>query len=331
MGKLAITVASGKYDRTEAIRDGRIGIEGCDVNYMTLGPEELFFRAYRNQEFDVCELSMSSYIMSLSRGVRTPYVAIPVFVSRTFRHSAIYIREDRGIKQPADLKGKKIGVPEYQITAALWVRALLDAEYGVAPWDFSWYQGGLEEPGRIEKIKLNLPDSVRISSIPQDTTLDAMLSSGELDAVIAVRPPGCFNRRQPGIARLFPHYQAEEVAYFARTGIFPIMHMVGIRRDLLEANPWLANSVYSAFLAAKDIAVKELENIAALPITLPWMGPELDQTKEVMGHDFWPYGVQENLPTLSAMVKFAHRHGTADRLLAVEELFAPGTLERHKV
>jgi 4,5-dihydroxyphthalate decarboxylase len=331
MGKLAITVACGEYDRTRAIRDGRVAIEGCEVNYLTLNPEELFFRAYRNLEFDVAELSMSSYIMGLSRGIRTPYVAIPVFVSRTFRHSAVYIREDRGIKRPEDLKGKKVGVPEYQVTAALWTRAWLDEEYGVAPADFSWYQGGLEEPGRIEKIKLNLPDNIHIASIPEDTTLDAMLSSGELDALIAMRPPGCFKRGQPGIARLFPNYQSEEAAYFARTGVFPIMHVVGIRRELVEAHPWIANSVYSAFVAAKNIAVTELENIAALPVTLPWLGPQLDQTKAAMGSDYWPYGVQENMPTLKAMVKYAHRHGTADRLLEVEELFVPTTLERHKI
>jgi 4,5-dihydroxyphthalate decarboxylase len=331
MGKLAITVACGNYDRIRAIQDGRVNIEGCDINFLNLDPEELFFRAYRNQEFDVCELSMSSYLLSLSRGVRTPYVAIPVFISRTFRHSAIYIRTDRGINRPEDLKGKKVGVPEYQVTAALWARALLDEEYGVSPWDFEWFQGGLEQPGRIEKFKLDLPPSVRLSSIPEDTTLDAMLSSGELDALIAMRPPACFKRGQPEITRLFPNYLSDEAAYFARTKVFPIMHMVGIRRDLVDVHPWLASSVYSAFVAAKDIAVRELENIAALPVTLPWLGPYMEQTKALMGNDYWPYGVAENLPTLNAMVKFAHRHGTAERLLQVEELFAPTTLERHKV
>src|SRR5450830_1361695 len=206
MGKLAITVACGNYDRTRAIQDGRVEIEGCDVNFLKMGPEELFFRAYGNQEFDVCELSMSSYMLSLSRGAVTPYVAIPVFISRTFRHSALYIRTDRNIQRPEDLRGKKIGVPEYQITAALWVRALLDGQYGVTPGELDWYQGGLEEPGRIEKIKLNLPPSIRLSSIAEDSTLDAMLSAGQLDALIAVRPPSCFKRGQPEITRLFPHY-----------------------------------------------------------------------------------------------------------------------------
>lgn len=331
MAKLPITLACGDYDRVRALLEGQVEIEGCDVNFLTLGPEELFFRAIRNQEFDVCELSMSSYLLNLSRGSETPYVALPVFISRTFRHSAIYIRTDRDITSAADLKGKRIGVPEYQVTAALWVRALLSQEYGVEPSDFEWFQGGLEQPGRIEKLSLKLPPEIKVSSIPADKTLDDWLRNGDLDALIAMRPPRCFREGAPQIARLFPDYQAVEADYFARTGVFPIMHMVGVRRELANRNPWLANSVYSAFVKAKDIAIARLENIAALPVTFPWMGPWLDKTRELMGHDFWPYGVAENRATLEAMLKYAHRHGTAERLLSVEELFATGTHERHKV
>jgi 4,5-dihydroxyphthalate decarboxylase len=331
LAKLPITLACGDYDRVRALHDGSVRIEGCDVNFLNLDPEELFFRAYRNQEFDVCELSMSSYMLNLSRGAATPYVALPVFISRTFRHSAIYIRTDRGIRSASDLKGKRIGVPEYQVTAALWVRALLSQEYGVEPWDFEWLQGGLEQPGRVEKLTLNLPPAVKVSSIPADATLDDWLRNGELDALIAMRPPRCFNEGVPQVARLFPDYQAAEAAYFSRTGIFPIMHMVGVRRELASQHPWLANSIYSAFVEAKDLAIARLENIAALPVTFPWMGPWLDKTRALMGHDFWPYGVPENRATLEAMVQFAYKHGTAERLLTVEELFAKGTLERHKV
>ncbi|MFW7341570.1 ABC transporter substrate-binding protein [Pollutimonas sp. H1-120] len=331
MKKLSITLACGDYDRVQAIRDGRVLIEGCDLNFMTMGPEELFFRAYRNEEFDVCELSLSSYILNLSRGVEMPYVAIPVFISRTFRHSAIYIRTDCGIDSPEDLKGKRVGVPEYQITAALWARALLSQDYGVEPWDFEWFQGGLEQPGRVEKLALNLPPTIQVSSISSDATLDSWLREGKLDALIAMRPPRCFTEGVPMVKRLFPDYQAAEATYFARTGIFPIMHVIGIRRDLVHAHPWLASSVYTAFIKAKEIAVTALENIAALPITFPWLGPWMEQTRSQMGADYWPYGVAENQKALSAVVQYAHKHGTAERLLKIEELFAPGTLERHKV
>jgi len=331
MTQLDITIATGEYDRIRPLRDGRIPVQGCNVNFLTLPPEELFFRALRGNEFDVCELSLSSYMMALSRGQDTPYIGIPVFMSRTFRHSAIYVRSDRGIEAPADLKGRRVGVPEYQITAAVWARGLLDDEFGVGPWDFEWFQGGLEQPGRVEKIALALPESIRLSSIPAHETLDSMLRKGELDAVIAMRPPKCFLEGHPQVRRLFPDYQADEARYFQRTGIFPIMHLVGVRRHLVQSHPWLANSLFTAFLEAKNEAVRELENIAALPVTFPWLGPFLERTKQVMGADYWPYGVETNRATLDAVVRYAHRHGTTSRQLEVEELFAPTTLDRFKI
>jgi 4,5-dihydroxyphthalate decarboxylase len=330
MAKLSLTVACEHYDRVQAIRDGRVEIVGCDVNFLELGPEELFFRAYRNREFDVCELSMSSYLLGASRGT-APYVAIPVFLSRRFRHSSIYIRQDRGIRRPEDLKGRKVGVPEYQVTAALWARALLDGEYSVTPADLKWYRGGLHEPGRVEKVTLKLPPEIEIHAIREDQTLDGMLASGELDAMISPRDPRSFINREPGIGLLFPDYRRAEQEYYQRTGIFPIMHVVGIRRDLVERHPWLANSVYEAFVQAKAMALELLDDTAALKVTLPWLPAYLEETKAVMGADFWPYGVKENLATLRPMVDYAYRHGTAERALTVEELFVPATLERYKV
>lgn len=330
MSKLPITIACEHYDRVQAIRDGRVEVAGCDVNFLELGPEELFFRALRNQEFDVCELSMSSYLVGVAKG-NAPYVAIPVFLSRVFRHSAIYIRTDRGIERPADLRGRRVGVPEYQVTAALWARALLDGEYGVTPQDLHWFRGGLHEPGRVEKVALNLPPSIRIESIPEDETLDGMFAAGELDAMISPRAPRSFQKREPNIGLLFPDYRRAEEQYFRKTGIFPIMHVAVIRRELVDRHPWLANSVYEAFVRAKAAALALLEDVAALKVTLPWLGAYLEETRAVMSADFWPYGVKENLPTLNAMVHFAHKHGTASRLLSVEELFAPSTLERYKV
>ena len=330
MSKLSVTVACEHYDRVQAIRDGHVEIAGCTVNFLELPPEELFFRAYRHREFDISEISMSSYLLGLSRG-DTPYFAIPVFLSRLFRHSAIYVRTDRGIRRPEDLRGKKVGVPEYQVTAALWARALLDGEYGVTPADFEWLRGGLHEPGRIEKVSLNLPPEIRISAIDETQTLDGMFRRGEIDAMISPRAPRCFLERDPNIGLIFPDYRKAEEAYYLKTRIFPIMHVVGIRRDLVDKHPWLANSVYEAFVRAKKRALELLDDVAALKVTLPWLPAYLDETKAVMGDDYWPYGVKENLPTLNAMVYFAHRHGTTDRLLRVEELFIPSTLERYKI
>jgi 4,5-dihydroxyphthalate decarboxylase len=330
MPKLRVTVACERYDRVQAIRDGDVQIEGCEVNFLELPPEELFFRAYRHREFDISEISMSSYLLGLSRG-DSPYFAIPVFLSRLFRHSAIYIRTDRGIERPEDLRGKKVGVPEYQVTAALWARALLDGEYGVKPADLRWFRGGLHEPGRIEKVSLNLPPEIRISPIDERQTLNQMFAGGELDAMISPRAPRCFLERDPHIRLLFRDYRAAEEAYYARRKIFPIMHVLGIRRDLVDQHPWLANSVYEAFVRAKKRALELLDDVAALKVTLPWLPAYLDETRAIMGDDFWPYGVKENLPTLNAMVEFAYRHGTTSRLLKVEELFVPSTLERYKI
>ena len=330
MTKLSVTVACEQYDRVQAIRDGHVDIAGCDVNFLELPPEELFFRAYRHREFDIAEISMSSYLLGLSRG-DTPYLAIPVFLSRLFRHSAIYIRTDRGIGSPSDLKGRKVGVPEYQVTAALWARALLDSEYDVTPADFQWFRGGLHQPGRIEKVALQLPPSVRINAIDPTTTLNQMLADGELDAMVSPRAPRCFAEHHPHVGLLFPNYREAEEAYYAKTKIFPIMHVLGIRRDLVDKHPWLANSVYEAFVRAKRRALELLDDVAALKVTLPWLPAYLDETRALMGDDFWPYGVKENLPTLDAMVHYAYKHGTTSRLLAVDELFVPSTLERYKI
>jgi 4,5-dihydroxyphthalate decarboxylase len=330
MSKLSISIATGRYDRVQALRDGRVAVEGCEVNHHAVGPEELFFRAFRHHEFDVCEASMSSYLTSVDRG-DTPYTAIPVFLSRVFRHSSIYIRTDRGIAAPQDLKGRRVGVPEYQVTGALWARGLLDDEYGVRPTDVSWFTGGLHEAGRHEKVALRLPPQIDISPIGDHATLDAMLAAGELDALITPRVPGSYTRRAPHVGRLFPDYHQVEREYYARTGIFPIMHVVLIRRSLVQAHPWLANAVYGAFIEARALAMRQLEDVSAHSVMLPWLGTAVDETIERMGPDYWPYGVQDNLRTLKPMLDYAHRHGTTSRRLALEELFVPSTLDRHKV
>lgn len=325
MSRLSITIAAAAYDRVQALRDGTVRIEGCDHEFLTAGHEDLFLRGFHNAEYDVCELSMSSYLMSAARG-SSPYVAIPVFLSRLFRHSAIYLNSAAGIARPADLAGKRVGVPEYQITAALWSRGLLEDEYGVPPSALEWFQGGLHQPGRKEKLALSLPPSIRIQGIGPDATLDELLRTGEIDALISARAPRGFVEGDPRVVRLFPEYRKEEKAYFERTGVFPIMHVVAIRRTLVDAHPWLPNVVFDAFTRAKDLAVAAFSDVSALRVTLPWFAAELEETRAMMGDDFWPYGIDANRKTLLLLLEYAKRHGTVDRLLSFEEVFAPSTL-----
>jgi 4,5-dihydroxyphthalate decarboxylase len=330
VSELSLSVSCQRYDRVRALVEGRVRIEGCRANFIALGPEEAFFRAFRHGEFDVSELSFSSYLMTLDRG-DPEYVALPVFPSRMFRHSALYVRSDRGIAAPGDLKGRVVGVPEYQVTAAVWVRGMLQDEYGVRPADIRWRSGGLEEPGREEKLPLALPAEIDLQPIAAGKTLSRMLEEGELDALVAPRAPSCFTRGAPRVARLFPDFRAVEQAYFAKTGLFPIMHVIGVRRRLCDAHPWLAASVAKAFAEAKAIALAELSDVTALAASLPWLPAEVEDTRRRMGADWWPYGVDANRRTLETLTRYAHEQGITRRRLAVEALFASSTLERTRI
>jgi 4,5-dihydroxyphthalate decarboxylase len=330
MSQLALSLACCNYDRTAALFDGRVGVEGCDVVAVALEPEELFHRAFSTQDFDVTELSFSSTLIQTARG-DCPYVALPAFVSRLFRHSAIYVRTDRGIAQPRDLKGKLVGVPEYQMTAALWVRGILADEYGVAPSDISWRNGGLEQPGRRERTPIRLPPHIELAPIASGETLSGLLAKGELDAVVAARAPSCFARGMPGIGRLFPDFRAAEEAYFRKTAMFPIMHLIGVRRTLVERHPWLAASVYKAFVEAKRLCMAELAQIGHLHTTLPWLVSEVEATKALMGDDYWRYGVAENAREIAAMIRYSRDQGLIDRVLAPAELFAAATASTAKI
>jgi len=329
MRRLPITIATWDYDRVRALTDGRVQVEGCDVNYITMPVEECFERAYFHGEFEVAEIGFSPYLIALSRGI-SPYVAVPAFLSRTFRHSAVYIRTDRGIAGPADLRGKRVGVPEYQMSAVMWFRGFLADEFGIAAHDINWVQAGLETPGRRDKFPLNLPEGFPLVSAETET-LAGMLADGRLDAVMSARPPSCFRAGHPHIRRLFPDYRAAERDYYKTSRLFPIMHAVGIRRDVLEANRWLAASVFKAFLQAKRMADAELAETTALKIGLPWVTAELEATQEAMGLDFWSYGIAANRHTLATMARYSYEQGLAVRLLSVEEMFAEGNLSETKV
>jgi len=330
MSRLSITIGCGSYDRTRPIQDGRIPVEGCDVNFVPLEPEEAFFRSLRYQEFDVSELSFNSFCM-LSSQDACPYVGLPAFVSRVFRHAAIYIRTDRGIKKPEDLKGKKIGLPEYQITAAVWARGMLQEEYGVAPEDVHWFTGGQEEPGRDERTPLKLDRDVSITPIGPKQTLCGMLENGELDAIITARNPSVFLRGLPNVDRLFPNYIEAEQAYYRKTGLFPIMHIIGVKKTLAEREPWLVSSVYKAFREARDFAMRDVATRAQLRVMCPWVEAFVAQVKTVLGEDYWQYGVAANRKSVEAMLRYSYGQGLMARQMTPEELFAPETLEVSRV
>lgn len=327
---VTLSLAVGDYDRTRAIFDGRARIEGCDVTAVMLEPEEAFHRAFKFQEFDVTEMSLSSHIVNVSRG-NAHYVGIPAFVSRLFRHSGIYIRTDRGIRRPEDLKGKTIGLPEYQITANVWIRGLLKDHYGVEPRDIKWRRGGVEEPGRDERTPIKLPPDIDLKDIPHDRTLSQLLEAGELDGMIGARAPSCFLRGATDIARLFPDYPKAEEEYFRKTKIFPIMHLIGIRRTLAEQHPWLAVSVFKAFIKAKDICMREFDQIGHLACSLPWSVHEYERLKRVLGPDYWSYGLEANRHVLETLAGYSFDQGLSARRVSPEEMFARATHELSKI
>jgi 4,5-dihydroxyphthalate decarboxylase len=321
-----LTIACDEYDRTRPIKTGRVPVDGCQVTYLALPPEELFFRAFRYHEFDVAELSFNSYLMATSRNA-CPYIAIPAFVSRHFRHSAIYIRTDRGIKTPSDLKGKLVGLPEYQQTANVWMRGTFKEEFGIHPSDIRWRTGGQDEPGRDERTPLSLPPEIDIKPIPSTSTLNQMLIDGELDAVFSAREMSCFVKKEPNIGLMFPNYEEVEVEYFSRTKNFPIMHLIGIKKDLVAKYPWLPGTLYKAFCKAKDLALADMRAMSASLLTLPWAEKTLAQAEHQLGRDFWRYGINESLHEIETLARYSYEQGLATRILSPQEIFHPSVFE----
>lgn len=331
LSKLRLAIAVGDYDRTRPLADGSVRIDGVDPLFMLLSPEEMFFRAFRHEDFDVCELSLSSFALRTARG-DNPYIGIPVFPSRAFRHTAIVVRTDRGIERPQDIRGRRIGTPEYQLTACVWARALLQDELGVAPSEITWVRGGMEQPGRTEKISLDLPADVRLESAPADRTLSAMLQSGEIDGLVGPRLPSCFEQGAAPVRWLFPDPTAAAIDYFRRTRIFPIMHLVGIRRTVAERNPWLPATLVKAFTEAKSAALAKLADTSATKVTLPFVEEQLTAARSLMGTDFWSYGLDaDNRNVLATFLRHHHAQGLSRRRVDVEELFHPAALETFRI
>lgn len=330
MAKLRLTMACWNYDRTRALLEQRVPIDGIELNYLNLPVEETFFRMLRHREFDIAEMSLSSYTLSLFRD-NPPFVALPVFPSRFFRHSCIYVHAGSGIREPKDLAGKRIGNPEYQMTAVVWIRGILGDEYGVPVASGNYFTGGEEQPGRPEKLALSLPPQFRVEPIPAGKTLSRMIASGEIDALYTARAPSTFDGGSGQVRRLFPNYAEVEREYYLRTKIFPIMHVIVIRREVYEQNRWIAQSLLKAFLAAQRDIYDDLHETAALKFMLPWLLPHVEETEKLMGRDFWPYGLEPNEHTLSTFLRYSFEQGLSKRQLTPRELFAPESLESFKI
>lgn len=324
MSDLPLTLGCWDYDRVQPLIDGRVRPDGIDLRFLNMIVEETFFRMARHREFDVSEMSMSSYVVSLFKPDR-PFVAIPVFPSRFFRHSCIYVNADAGITEPKDLIGKRFGCPEYQMTAPVWIRGILSDHYGVPVDGPTYVTGGEETPNRDEKIALNLPPNFRLERIGPEDTLAQMLAGGRIDAFHTARKPSTYDGVR--VKRLFPDYQSVERAYWDQTGIFPIMHVIAIRREVYEANRWIAMNLFKAFREAQRLCYEGLRETAALKGMLPWFNAHVEDTLDLMGDDFWPYGVAKNRHVLDVFLRYHHEQGLSPRKLEVDEMFAPETYE----
>jgi 4,5-dihydroxyphthalate decarboxylase len=331
MSNVKVTLACWDYDRTRALMDGTVKPAGIDLTYLNLPVEETFFRMLRFGEFDACELSLSSYTMSLMQA-EPRFIAIPVFPSRFFRHSCIFVSRQSGITEPRHLIGKRIGVPEYQMTAPVWIRGILKDEYGVEPSSVHYFTGGEESPGREEKLKLNLPPEFRVTPIGPAQTLSRMIADGELDAFYTARAPSTFYSEPDKVARLFPDYPERERDYYRRSKIFPIMHVVAIKRDLYKAHPWIARSLFDAFRAAQRKAYDDLHISAALKTMLPWQIAMVEEVEAEMGVDWWSYGLTPaNRAVLATFLRYHREQGLSSRVLEPEQLFAPESLAEYTI
>jgi 4,5-dihydroxyphthalate decarboxylase len=322
MARLTLTLACGDYDRTLPLRLGTVRPEGVALEVQTLEPEAMFYRMARLRAFDVAEFSLSTYTILRGRG--EPLIAIPVFPSLAFRHSAIFVRDDAGIREPRDLVGKRVGVPKYHMTAAVWVRGILEDEYGVSPSDLHWFEGG--EGAAVKEVDVTLPSGLRHELVPGDRTLGHLLAAGELDAFIGARRPAGAGGAAP-VRRLFPDFRRVERAYYEKTGIFPIMHTVVLKEELAREHPWLPRALYDAFSEAKRLAYRRLADTAVLPYVLPWLVAEVEETRALMGDDPFPYGVSRTRKAVETLAGYSFRQGLAPRRLAVDELFCQSLLD----
>lgn len=330
--KKQLTFACQPYLHMQAIKDGTVVPEGIDLNFLPMEVEEIFWRQLKHEEFDISEMSLSSYTMARSRG-DDRFIAIPVFPMRIFRHSCVYVNVNKGIENPTDFIGKTVGVPEYQMTAVMWLRGIFQHQYNVHPNQIHWRSGGQEDPGREEKLKLQLPPDIDYKPIPPDKTLSQMLDSGELDGLFTARIPSCFAKGSPNVKRFFTNILDTERDFFLKTSIYPIMHTVVIKRSMYEENRWVAKSLFKAFLRSKDIVLENLRSTTGAPLyaIMPWGAWEAERTRQIMGEDWFPYGIEKNRITVEALCQYSFEQGLSVRRMTMEELFAPETFDEFKI
>ena len=331
MGTLTLDLGCGDYDIVRPLKDGAVRAEGMEINFITINrPPEVHWRMGVHNEFDAAEMSFGSFVAGRARG-DFPFVGIPAFVYRKFRHSCAYVNTSAGIERPEDLKGRRVGVPEWQMTATVWLRGFIQDDNGVRPQDIHWLTGGLESSERKEKVSLTLPPEIKIENIPAGKNLSDMLVAGEIDALLTAQVPVPYVRRVPQVKRLFANPRQAETEHFRRTGIFPIMHVMVIREEFYKRHSWVAQSLYKALLESKNHCIDAIYRNDAIHSALPWTGPHADEIRELMGKDFWPYGVEPNRKALETFLRYSFEQGLTAKKLAVEELFTKETQETFHV
>jgi 4,5-dihydroxyphthalate decarboxylase len=329
MSKLSLTMAIPEYDHVRDVISGRVPVEGIDLTCLSYPVEEIFYRFIVYKEFDVAEISFAKY-SALTASDNKDFFALPIFPSRVFRHSSIYVRVDGPIKKITDLKGRKVGIPEWAQTAAVYSRGFLQDQYGIDLASIHWVQAGVNQPGRIEKVDLKLPKGVEITRIA-DKSLNEMLLSGEIDAALVARPPDAFVKGNPKIRRLFDDFVDVETDYYKKTGIFPIMHAVAVRRDVLDKNPWVARNLFTAFEEAKRRSIERVQEATISLFPIPWYFEHARRGMELFGKDYFPYGIEPNRKTLEAFLKWGHEQGVCKRLVDVDEMFPDSLHSTHRV
>jgi 4,5-dihydroxyphthalate decarboxylase len=327
--RVPLTIATSDYDHFRDFRLGTVQAEGIDPTWLCMDIHEVFARFTANREWEVSELSFAKFAAQVTRK-NADIIGLPVYASRQFRFSSFYVNKKSGIKTAADLKGKRIGLPEWAQTAAVYTRGWLQHEVGIPLTEIDWYQAGTEQPGRTEKVELNLPKGLRLTQVP-DKSLSGMIAAHELDCIMVARAPLVFKRKHPDVVRLFPDYQKVEEEYFARTKVFPIMHIIAMRRHVLEEHPWIARNLYNAFEQSKNNSIERLLDISISHYPLPWVTDFAEKMEEKFSGDFFPFGIEENRPTLELFLQYTYEQGTAHRHARPEEIFPENIMVSVKV
>ena len=329
MKKLHLTVATDDYDHFRDFRLGRVQAEGIETTWLCMDIHEVFARFAANREWDVSELSFAKFVAQVTDD-DPDIIGLPVFASRMFRLSSFYINKKSGIKTAADLRGKKVGLPEWAQTAAVYTRGWLQHDIGVPLTEIHWHQAGTEQPGRTEKVQLNLPKGLQLTRVT-DKALSGMLAAGELDCIMTARPPSCFVKKHPDVARLFPDFQGEEMRQFEQTHVYPIMHVIAVKRSILKQHPWVARNLLNAFEESKNRSLERFTDMSVSRYPVPWLADHVRRLQDRFGADLYPYGIEANRPTLETFLRYAYEQGIARRHAKPEDLFPEGIMVSVKV